>query len=249
MVCDPSITRIPLDAPSAEHNHKSSSLSTSRKGFWYDLGMLKDFIRAFYVSWGSGVTGTASAPLFAIAFFTNGIPRVLSVVLASLCFLSASYLIWVREKKRVVQLEKEVADLQGRPEVSLNILRMGGTLGGEWLFRLTNASDNTAINVSLTSVTDGSVRYEFDPIPSIVKSPASSNMSYHAIVPLASPLPSIPLPGDSRDMVKILGLGKTVDTETYRTWLEFSNYANDSTWQIEYMLECDYEKGALRKNS
>jgi hypothetical protein len=201
--------------------------------------MFWDFIRAFYSSWGKGVTGTASAPLFVAALFLNGVPRIISAALGFLCFLSASYLVWADERRRVVQV-------QGRPEVSLNILRMGNALDGEWFFRLTNSSDNTAMNVTLTPVTDGIVRYEFDSIPSIVKSPAPSNMNYRAIVPLSPPLPSIPLPGNNRDMVRVLGLGKAGGTETYGTSLKFSNYGSDSTWQIEYLLECNFENNTMK---
>src|SRR5258708_18677232 len=102
-------------------------------------GMWKDFIRSYYSSWGSGVTGTASAPLFLAAFLTSGIPRIASALFAFGCFLSASYIVWAKERRSVLEKETRITELHGRPEVSLTITRMGGKHDATYSFRLSNA--------------------------------------------------------------------------------------------------------------
>ena len=78
-----------------------AALGLSHSFLLHCLKMWKDFIRAFYSSWGSGVTGTASAPLFVIAFMTNGVPRYISAAFAIVFLFVASYMV-MSQKKGVV---------------------------------------------------------------------------------------------------------------------------------------------------
>ena len=198
--------------------------------------MWKDFIRAFYSSWGSGVTGTASAPLFVIAFMANGVPRYISAAFAIVFLFVASYMVWAKERRYVIEL-------RGRPEVSLRISRAGSQQIAEYLFGLLNASESTATNVTLSPISDRitNVLYEFDPIPSIVKGSAATYMDYHART-----LAGTPIPPHNIDMVRVLGIGKALGTvQPYEIKLEFSNYGGESRWQVDYSLRFDFDAGVI----
>jgi hypothetical protein len=55
------------------------------------------FTKAIYSEWGSGVTGSMSAPLFLWALFGSGVPRIATGLLAVLCLYVAAYRVWKRE--------------------------------------------------------------------------------------------------------------------------------------------------------
>jgi hypothetical protein len=196
--------------------------------------MLKDYIRAYYKSWGSGLTGSASAPFFIYAIIAKGVPRYLSAAFALCAFLAASYLVWKREREAIVQL-------QGRPEVSLSITRIGTPQMGQHLFGLMNASESTATNVTLSPISEGNFIYRFDPIPSIVRSTANAYMDYHATT-----LAGTAIGAHNTDMVRVLGTGKALGSVlTYETKLEFSNFGDVSRWQSDYSLRFDFDAGAI----
>lgn len=201
-----------------------------------------DFVRAFYSSWGSGVTGTLSAPLFVVAFLTNGVPRIASAAFAVACLFVASYIVWAKERKRAQELE-------GRPEVSFTIQSVGGALYREWFFWFLNASDATAINVTLSPISAAGLKYEFDPVASLVKGPAATAMGYKGSMG-GAPIPS---QSGNWDMLFMLSLGSE-RVPVYDVKLEFSNYGDVSRWQTDYRIECDYDAktmaciaGACRK--
>jgi len=196
--------------------------------------MWKDFIRAFYSSWGSVVTGMASAPLFVVAFMTNGVPKYASATFAVICIFVASYMVWAKERRSLIEL-------QGRPEVSLSILRVGTPQLGEHLFRLLNASESTATNVTLAPISTQSAIYRFDPIPSVVKSPAATTMNYRATT-----LAGTPIPPHNTDVVRVLGLGRAQGSEQiFDTKLEFSNFGGESRWQADYSLRFNFDAGVI----
>jgi hypothetical protein len=66
------------------------------------------FLRAIYSQWGSGVTGTLSAPLFILAFITGGTPRIIAAVFAVLCLYVAAYLVWAKEESERRRLEDQI---------------------------------------------------------------------------------------------------------------------------------------------
>lgn len=56
-----------------------------------------------------------------------------------------------------------------------------------------------------------------------------------------------PVPSDNTDMLRVLGLNKPSDAvESYATTLQFSNYGDESTWQIDYVLECNFAAETIR---
>ncbi len=157
-----------------------------------------------------------------------------SLVIAPLLLVVAAYLAWRDE-------HEEVLGLQGRPEVSLGIVRIGGRLDGYYVFQLSNAAEDTAMNVSLSPITDGVVVYEFDSIPSIVKSPAPTSMTYHGKMAAGSQ-PQIA--GHNSDMVAVLGLNRR-GAQSFKTALEFSNYTGTCRWQVEYFIDCDFDSKTM----
>ena len=194
--------------------------------------MWKDFFRAYYSSWGSGVTGTASAPLFVAAFLTSGVPRIASASFAFICFLSASYIVFSKERKRVIELT-------GRPEVSFTIMRLGGPVDGSFFFRFLNASESTATNVTLSAIRSGQALYEFHSLGSLVKSPAPTAMNYKGSLN-GNPFPA---EADPQDILRVFSIcGKQL---IYETQLEFSNFDGGLRWQVDYRLKCDYESKTI----
>ena len=111
----------------------------------------------------------------------------------------------------------------------------------EYLFGLLNASEGTAIIVTLSPISDGNMIYRFDPIPSLVKSPAFTYLVYRATT-----LAGTPIGHHNTDMVRVLGIGKALGTvQLYETKLEFSNYGGESRWQVDYSLRVDFDAGSI----
>ena len=73
------------------------------------------FIRAIYSEWGSGVTGTLSAPFFVVALLTSGVPRIASALFAIGCFYYAAYRIWSRTDRELSEVK---TILSGFPVIS-----------------------------------------------------------------------------------------------------------------------------------
>jgi hypothetical protein len=78
---------------------------------------LKQFLRALYSAWGSGLTGSASAPLVVLAFMLKEAwMKTTSATFAALCLVAATFLVWEREKEQVETLE---ARFKGLPFIRL----------------------------------------------------------------------------------------------------------------------------------
>jgi hypothetical protein len=74
------------------------------------------FLRAIYSQWGSGVTGSLSAPLFVVAFLTNGAPRSVCAAFAVFSLYMAAYLVWSKEEK---EKQKFIEQIQGFPVIRI----------------------------------------------------------------------------------------------------------------------------------
>lgn len=76
-----------------------------------------DFVKAIYSEWGSGVTGTLSAPLFVwAAVARSGVPRIAAGSLAVICLYVAAYRVWKREHNERTKAEEKLsacADIRG----------------------------------------------------------------------------------------------------------------------------------------
>src|SRR6266851_3022773 len=78
---------------------------------------LKQFLMALYSTWGSGLTGSASAPLVILAFvLKESWMRTTSATFAGLCFIAATFLVWKKERE---QAEVLAAKFNGLPVMKL----------------------------------------------------------------------------------------------------------------------------------
>lgn len=65
---------------------------------------MREYLKAFYSEWGSGVTGSLSAPLFLFSLLVDrSAPRIAAAALAIICLYVASYRVWRRERTRYEQ--------------------------------------------------------------------------------------------------------------------------------------------------
>lgn len=73
---------------------------------------LKQFLKALYSAWGSGLTGSASAPLVILTFvLKEPWMRTTSAAFAALCLIAATFLVWRREREHVEALEARFKSL------------------------------------------------------------------------------------------------------------------------------------------
>ena len=66
---------------------------------------LSQFLLALWANWGALVSGLFSVPFAAFALFDWLSGRLIWAIMASMAFLIASFLVWKKERDRVVALE------------------------------------------------------------------------------------------------------------------------------------------------
>jgi hypothetical protein len=158
--------------------------------------MHSKFIRALYSEWGSGVTGTLSAPLFVAAFLTNGVPRLLCAVFATVCLYVAAYLVWAKERERALSLAARIEALEFPPDrPKLSFVKWGPiepkylegdshpALAMQTGFSLAN-DGGTALEVKVADFVVGNIQAQSKVVPRI-----EANATGFAAVWLASPTP------------------------------------------------------------
>ena len=69
---------------------------------------LSRFIHAFWESWGLLMTGGFSIPFSAFAVFSSGSERIVWAVAAVLSAIEATYLVWAKERKKLVELQTQM---------------------------------------------------------------------------------------------------------------------------------------------
>lgn len=79
----------------------------------HGLATLRQFLRAVFTDWASGITGVASAPLAITAqFFDPVILKVLLNLFAVGCFVFAAYWVWRKEHSKVEAFENNLPNLE-----------------------------------------------------------------------------------------------------------------------------------------
>src|SRR5579862_5955256 len=208
------------------------------------LDSLGKYLRALLAKWVALITGGSITAAIAVWEHWKGtsVPAgTYSAILALFLFI-ASFLAWRKRDQEATSLATSLDQVRGRPEVSFTILPAGGELDRVWLFRFLNASESTAVNVTLSPIVQGDedVVYEFAPIPSLVKSPAPATMVYRVRIGTVE----IPRQQGNQDMLFMLTLGRG-GNKSYETKLEFSNYGEASRWQVDYRIDCNYENKTM----
>jgi hypothetical protein len=190
------------------------------------------YLQAFVGDWFAIISGGLSVPLTIYSLsqntpFAKGIWGSIAVI----GFLLAGYRIWGKERTRVLELH-------GRPELTIETIRIGGAMDGRYLFRLHNSSDNAATRVILSPITSqkGVLVAEFTMVASVIKSPVGADMGY--AIKVASTGKPVTGPGND-DLLQTFSLDMTPQgcLTSYPTHLEFSNYGDEDRWQMDYTLE------------
>lgn len=190
------------------------------------------FLRAIFGDWLTGISGGISVPLTIYSLFqSTPFAKTIWAISAIVAFLSAGFRIWAKERTRVLELH-------GRPELTIETIRIGGAMDGRYLFRLHNSSDNAATRVILSPITSqkGVLVADFTMVASVIKTPVGADMGY--AIKVASSGKPVTSPG-SDDLMQTFSLDMTPQDcmTSYPTRLEFSNYGDEDRWQMDYVLE------------
>jgi hypothetical protein len=129
------------------------------------------FLKRIYSEWGSGVTGTLSAPLFIASFALSGLPRYILAGFAVLCIYIAAARVWrVEYDKRIVAESRLHVDTNGPVlVVELPEPKLHKIFGDEHVILLRNIGHRAATRVYIASVEAGPYRFVFTEINAIAQ--------------------------------------------------------------------------------